>query len=117
MGEDKEQGTWDKGKRISHGGVKKEENTDAVNRVFNVAFGKRTTLKQLFEMIKENLIPFKPEVENIQPDYGPFRKGDVRHSLADINLAIKLLGYSPAYNVADGMKECISWYVKNHGNY
>jgi len=88
------------------------ENPDAVNRVYNVAFGEKTTLNRLFEMIKENLIPFKPEVEKGKTEYGPFRKGDVRHSLADISRAKSLLGYDPSCSVADGMRECIGWYVK-----
>ena len=88
------------------------ENPDAVNRVYNVAFGEKTTLNRLFEMIKEILIPFKPEVEKGKAEYGPFRKGDVRHSLADISRAKSLLGYDPSHSVAEGMREYIGWYVK-----
>jgi UDP-N-acetylglucosamine 4-epimerase len=89
-----------------------QANLLAVNRVYNVAFGEKTTLNRLFEMIKENLISFKPEVEKQKTEYGPFRKGDVRHSLADISRAKSLLGYDPSFSVADGMRECIGWYVK-----
>jgi len=51
-------------------------------------------------------------VGGIEPEYGPFRKGDVRHSLADISRATGLLGYVPAYSVARGMEESIQWYVQ-----
>ncbi len=83
----------------------------ALNKVYNVAYGGRTTLNQLFQMIKENLIPYAPDIEMIDPKYGPFRKGDVRHSLADINRARDLLGYEPKYDVNEGMKEAIKWYL------
>ena len=86
-------------------------NTEAVNKVYNVAFGERTTLNQLFRLIKDALIPYEPRIETIEPKYGPFRKGDVRHSLADISRARILLEYEPEYDVAQGMKEAIKWYL------
>ena len=86
---------------------------EALNKTYNVAYGERTTLNQLFQMIRDNLIPYKPEIESIKPKYGPFREGDVRHSLADISRARDLLGYEPEYDVAKGMKESIKWYVCN----
>jgi UDP-N-acetylglucosamine 4-epimerase len=89
------------------------QNGDALNKVYNVAYGEQTTLNQLFWLIKENLIPYKPDIESIKPHYGPSRKGDVRYSQADINRARYLLGYDPEYNLAQGMKESILWYV-NH---
>jgi UDP-N-acetylglucosamine 4-epimerase len=89
------------------------QNGDALNKVYNVAYGEQTTLNQLFWLMKENLIPYKPDIESIKPHYGPSRKGDVRYSQADINRARYLLGYDPEYNLAQGMKELILWYV-NH---
>jgi UDP-N-acetylglucosamine 4-epimerase len=88
---------------------------DALNNVYNIAYGERTTLNQLFRLIQKNLIPSKPDIKSIKPKYGPFRKGDVQHSLADISRARYLLGYDPEYDLAQGMKESISWYV-NHVN-
>ncbi|MBN1841111.1 MAG: Vi polysaccharide biosynthesis UDP-N-acetylglucosaminuronic acid C-4 epimerase TviC [Deltaproteobacteria bacterium] len=87
------------------------ENVEALNKVYNVAYGERTTLNQLFQLIKEGLLPFKPEIAAIEPEYAPPRKGDVRHSLADITRAKSLLGYEPVYDVKEGMKESVKWYV------
>ena len=88
------------------------ENSGALNRVYNVAFGERTTLNQLFQLIKENLVTYRASIRTIKPKYGPFRKGDVRHSLADISRARELLGYDPKYNVKKGMKETLEWYAR-----
>jgi UDP-N-acetylglucosamine 4-epimerase len=85
----------------------------ALNKVYNVAYGERTTLNQLFQLIKDSLIPFKPHVQTIEPKYGPPRKGDIPHSLADITRARNLLGYEPTYDVKEGMKQTINWYIRN----
>jgi UDP-N-acetylglucosamine 4-epimerase len=87
------------------------DSVEASNKVYNVAYGAQTTLNQLFQLIKENLIPYNQDIKTIEPRYGPFRKGDVSHSLADISRARDLLGYEPKYDVNDGMKETIKWYV------
>ena len=84
-----------------------------MNKVYNVDYGEQTTLNQLFQLIKESLIPHKPEVGTIVPEYGPFRKGDVRHSLANISRARQLLVYEPEYDVFRGMKKSIEWYIEN----
>jgi UDP-N-acetylglucosamine 4-epimerase len=84
----------------------------ALNKVYNIACGDRTTLSQLFGLIKRSLCSHMPEIEGIEPKYGPFRKGDVMHSLADISRAGELLGYAPQYNVAKGMEETMRWYVE-----
>ena len=85
---------------------------EALGKVYNIACGDRTTLNQLLGLIKKSLCSHMPEVGGIEPEYGPFRKGDVRHSLADISRATGLLGYVPAYSVARGMEESIQWYVQ-----
>lgn len=87
------------------------ENPDAVNKVYNVAFGERTTLNELFLSIRNGLKEHRAAVEQVEATYGPERAGDVRHSLADISLARQQLGYAPAYDIREGMKETISWYV------
>ena len=88
------------------------DNKEAVNKVYNIACCHQTTLNELLSLIKKYLIPFKPEIGNIKPAYGSFRKGDVRHSLADISRAEKLLGYFPIYDVTKGMEKTIDWFMK-----
>jgi UDP-N-acetylglucosamine 4-epimerase len=85
---------------------------EALNRIYNIAYGDRTTLNELFALIKGSLSSLIPEVQGIGPEYGPMRKGDVRHSLADISRAVELLGYTPRYSVRKGMEETMQWYVE-----
>jgi UDP-N-acetylglucosamine 4-epimerase len=86
---------------------------DAVNTVYNIAFGERTTLNELFGLIKSNLAGFDEAIGSIEPEYGPARGGDIPHSLADISKAHTLLGYTPEYSVRSGMAEAAEWYWKN----
>jgi len=88
-------------------------NKEAVNKVYNVAHGERTTLNQLFSIIREKASEFDKSVLNIEPTYGPFRAGDIPHSLASIEKAKRLLGYSPTHNVSDGLGEAVKWYWDN----
>jgi UDP-N-acetylglucosamine 4-epimerase len=87
------------------------ENNEAVNQIYNVAVGDRTTLTQLYGYLKTELLDHFPQLESAQPVYREFRAGDVRHSLADIGKAKKLLGYAPTHSVAKGLKEAIEWYI------
>ena len=89
------------------------ENKNALNNVFNAACGKRTTLNEMFNLLKELLKDFNNDISSIYPIYGKERKGDVQHSLASIEKANKLLGYTPSHNFNEGMKESIEWYWKN----
>jgi UDP-N-acetylglucosamine 4-epimerase len=86
---------------------------EAVNQVYNVAHGERTTLNQLFYFIRELAGKFDKEILTIEPVYGPARAGDIPHSLASIEKAKKLLGYSPVHNVARGLEESVSWFWSN----
>jgi len=86
------------------------EDPAAVNQVYNVAFGGRTTLNELFHLIKESLKRHDNSVSDIYPVYGPSRAGDVRHSQADISKAGKLLGYKPKFDVKRGMEETVRWF-------
>jgi UDP-N-acetylglucosamine 4-epimerase len=86
---------------------------EALNKAYNIACGNRTTLNQLLKLIRNSLSVHMPWAADIEPEYGPFRKGDVRHSLADISRAQELLGYEPKYSVAEGMEESIEWYVRS----
>lgn len=89
------------------------EDDAALNQVYNVAFGERTSLTELFEIIRNKLSVFMPEVKKVVPEYQDFRAGDVRHSLADISKIKTLLGYEPLYSVDSGLDEAVSWYYKN----
>ncbi len=90
-------------------------NPDAVNQVYNVAVGDRTTLNDLFEAIRANLAQRYPHLLDFQPTYRDFRKGDVRHSLADITKAKTLLGYAPSHRIREGLREAMDWYVAHLG--
>jgi UDP-N-acetylglucosamine 4-epimerase len=92
------------------------ENEDAANQVYNVAVGDQTTLNQLFEMIKGLLVEGRPDLSGVSAVFRDFRAGDVRHSLADISKAKRLLGYVPTYRIDEGMKEAMAWYVQNISN-
>jgi UDP-N-acetylglucosamine/UDP-N-acetylgalactosamine 4-epimerase len=82
------------------------ENASAVNQVYNIACGHQTSLNELFDQLKNFA------GSSIQPIYGPERKGDVRHSLADISKAQKLLGYEPLVSVKEGLQKTFDWYKK-----
>lgn len=88
-------------------------NPEAVNQVYNTAFGERTTLNDLMASLKDNLANFDPEIAKIEPIHGPNRVGDIPHSLACIDKAKRLLGYDPKYSMAEGLKECCQWYWEN----
>ena len=87
-----------------------EENV--LSEVYNVAVGDRTTLNQLFEIIKNNLLENEIQYKR-QPVYSDFRDGDVRHSQADISKAEKFLGYNPQFTIDQGIKDSINWYIQN----
>ena len=80
------------------------DNRTAVNQVYNIACGHQTSLLELFNYLK------KEANSDLQPEYGPERPGDVKHSLADISKAKKLLGYEPLITVEEGMKKTFRWY-------
>jgi len=88
-------------------------NKDAVNQVYNTAFGERTTLNLLVTYLKKYLGEYDPEILNIKEVHGQNRQGDIPHSLASIYKAKKLLGYNPEYNMKEGLKEAIAWYWNN----
>lgn len=88
-------------------------NPDAVNQVYNTAFGERTTLNQLANYLKEYLSEFDPKIADVEILHGPNRQGDIPHSLACIDKARKLLGYIPEYSMRDGLKEAVKWYWHN----
>jgi UDP-N-acetylglucosamine/UDP-N-acetylgalactosamine 4-epimerase len=89
------------------------QNKMALNQVYNVAHGERTSLNQLFFFIRKLAAGFDKDILTIEPLYGPARAGDIPHSLASIEKAKELLYYSPTFNVEDGLKEAIKWYWEN----
>lgn len=89
------------------------ENPQAVNQVYNTAYGERTTLNQLVKYLKEFLSEFDPEIRKVEVLHGPNRAGDIPHSLACIDKARNLLGYDPQFSMEEGLKEAVKWYWKN----
>ena len=89
------------------------DNKEAINTVYNVAFGERNTLKDLVELLKKQLTEFDPKIKDIQVIYGPNRAGDIPHSLASIDKAKNLLAYNPQFSLEKGLKEAVSWYWNN----
>ncbi|GAB6144193.1 SDR family oxidoreductase [Desulfocicer niacini] len=90
---------------------------EGVNRVYNVAFGQRTTLNGLFDLIRERVGIKIPTALCATPVFRDFRAGDVRHSLADISSAEKYLGYCPQFSVTRGLDEASAWYMDNLATY
>jgi len=86
---------------------------DAAGQVYNVAVGDQTTLNDLFEAIRSLLESRFPHLADFKPSYRDFRVGDVRHSLADVSKARRLLGYGPSHRFRDGLAETMGWYVAN----
>lgn len=87
------------------------ESSEAVNQVYNVALDARTSLNQLFELLRDVLAETRPELSKVEPQYQAFRAGDVRHSQADISKAKRLLQYAPAHRLEDGIRAAMPWYV------
>lgn len=89
------------------------ENTEALNQVYNTAFGERTTLNDLVQYLKEYLSEYDPKIADVEVIYGDYRKGDVPHSLASIDKAKTLLNYAPQFSMKNGLKEAVKWYWEN----
>jgi UDP-N-acetylglucosamine 4-epimerase len=89
------------------------EKKEALNQVYNVAHGERTSLNELFHTLRDLIGRFDSEVLNIEPLYGPDRAGDIPHSLASIEKARLLLDYSPGLNVKEGLDEAVKWFRDN----
>tara|TARA_R100001369_G_scaffold92896_1_gene141016 strand:+ start:25454 stop:26452 length:999 start_codon:yes stop_codon:yes gene_type:complete len=89
------------------------ENENALNEVYNTAFGDRTNLLELTTLLKNYLAEYDPEISNVEIKHGPNRAGDIPHSLASIEKAKSNLGYDPQYNIQSGLKDAVDWYWKN----
>lgn len=88
-------------------------NREAVNQIYNTAFGERTTLNQLVAYLKEYLSAYDPAIATVEPTHGPNRAGDIPHSLASIDKARRLLGYDPQFSMQQGLKQACEWYWNN----
>jgi len=86
-------------------------NTEALNQVYNIAVGGRTTLNELYAQLKHNLISSCPDLKDAHAVYRDFRAGDVRHSLASIDKARERLGYEPTQNMGQGLALAMPWYL------
>ncbi len=89
------------------------ESEQAINTVYNVAYGQRTTLNELVQYLQELLSQHDAAIADVAIKYGDQREGDIPHSLASIDKANSLLGYSPKYSIKDGLREAIDWYWEN----
>lgn len=85
-------------------------NPNAVNAVYNVAYGERTTLNQLVDYLKEFLAAYDSRISEVEVLHGPNRAGDIPHSLASVEKAKNLLGYHPEYSLREGLKEAVRYY-------
>jgi UDP-N-acetylglucosamine/UDP-N-acetylgalactosamine 4-epimerase len=89
------------------------ENENVSGEVYNVAVGNRTTLNELYRSLRDGLAEWNPELANVEPIYGEFRHGDVRHSQASIAKAQCALGYAPTHSLGEGLQEALRWYVNS----
>jgi UDP-N-acetylglucosamine 4-epimerase len=89
------------------------ENSEALNQVYNVACGERTSLNRLYEVLRELAGKHDRRILKIDPLYGPERAGDIPHSQASIEKAKRMLGYSPSHSVTEGLKVCVDWFWHN----
>ena len=89
------------------------QNPEAINTVYNTAYGDRNTLNNLVDYLKESLAEYDPKIGNVAVEYGPNRAGDIPHSLASIDKAKTLLGYDPKYSMQEGLKAAVEWYWEN----
>jgi UDP-N-acetylglucosamine 4-epimerase len=89
------------------------EEPAALNQIYNVAVAERTTLNELFDLERAQLVGHFPQVRDMRPRYREFREGDVRHSQADISKAIALLGYAPTHRVREGLEQAMGWYLRS----
>ncbi len=85
-------------------------NEKALNNVYNVAYGERTTLLELATLLKTFLSEFDSSIKNIEIKHRENRIGDIPHSLASIDKAKQLLDYNPKYNISSGLKAAVTWY-------
>ena len=88
-------------------------NVDADNQIYNVAYGSSTSLNALVALIKEAITSRKPQTTLPNVSYGPFRKGDIPHSLASIEKIKTNLGYTPGVSIKEGIQKTVDWILSS----
>lgn len=88
------------------------DNPDALNQIYNGAGGENTSVLEVEKLISTKLTRYDPLIAAINPVFGPYRIGDIKHSMASIEKAGKLLGYKPVVNFKDGLEKTIEWYCR-----
>lgn len=88
---------------------------EASHFAYNVAVGHRTTLNELFYLLRDRVSRVYPQAASREPEYRDFRAGDVRHSQADISRAANQLAYAPTHTVSQGLDVAVKWYLENSG--
>lgn len=86
------------------------ENKEALNQVYNVAYGERTTLNDLMTSLIKHLSKYDKKIGEVKVTHGPTRAGDIPHSLASIDKGKKYLNYNPQYSLDKGLEEALKWY-------
>ena len=89
------------------------QNKNAINQVYNVAYGEQTNLNEMYQILIALLSGLSEDIKNIKPQFGPPRPGDIPHSLASISKAQNLLNYNPRYGIKKGLEKSIRWYWEN----
>jgi len=84
------------------------------NEVLNIAYGNNITLNELFNVLKESLIPFDINIKSITPKFGSERIGDIEHSIADISKARRIINYNPTVSAIEGIRKTCRWYYDNN---
>ncbi len=86
---------------------------EAVGLAYNVGLGGRTDLNQLFAVLRDGMAARGAPCAGVEPEHRDFRKGDVRHSLADVSKARELLGYEPTVTLEDCLGQAMDWFLDN----
>ncbi len=89
------------------------KNSKAINNVYNIAYGQRNTINDLFLHLRTYLSQYNSQISKVDVIHGPHRDGDIPHSLASVKKAKNLLNYNPKFNLKDGLKEAVRWYWEN----
>ena len=90
------------------------DNEQAVDQLYNVAVGDRTSLNDLYRQLQKSLLPRFANLKDAAPIYRDFRAGDVRYSLANISKASELLGYAATHRIEEGIDEAMNWYLNHY---
>jgi UDP-N-acetylglucosamine 4-epimerase len=91
----------------------KTDSQQAINTIYNTAFGQNTTLNVLVKNIKKQLSKYDQEIAKVPVIHGENRVGDIPHSLASIEKAKQLLGYNPQFSLEQGLEKAAEWYWDN----